>query len=101
MVDCSECGSSGYAISGDLDLLDRLVMKTDARYIIIVEKVFVYFSPFYQISSGFPVSSFQAVSDTRGFVQHAIFQRLAEDRVFNHIPSILITAKGYPDIATR
>ncbi|KAL9406507.1 hypothetical protein Peur_003479 [Populus x canadensis] len=70
VVDCSECGSSGYAISGDLDLLDRLVMKTDARYIIIVEK-------------------------------HAIFQRLAEDRVFNHIPSILITAKGYPDIATR
>ncbi|KAI5601385.1 hypothetical protein BDE02_01G089100 [Populus trichocarpa] len=70
VVDCSECGSSGYAISGDLDLLDRLVMKTDARYIIIVEK-------------------------------HAIFQRLAEDRLFNHIPSILITAKGYPDIATR
>jgi meiotic recombination protein SPO11 len=55
-VDCSECGSSGYAISGDLDLLDRLVMKTDARYIIIVEKVFVYFGPFNQISSGFPVS---------------------------------------------
>ncbi|KAG5228313.1 meiotic recombination protein [Salix suchowensis] len=70
MVDCSECGSSGYAISGDLNLLDRLVMKTDARYIIIVEK-------------------------------HAIFQRLAEDRVFNHIPIILITARGYPDIATR
>ncbi|CAK7335609.1 unnamed protein product [Dovyalis caffra] len=70
VVDCSECGSSGYAISGDLNLLDRLVMKTDARYIIIVEK-------------------------------HAIFQRLAEDRVFNQIPSILITAKGYPDIATR
>ncbi|KAK9072897.1 hypothetical protein SSX86_009332 [Deinandra increscens subsp. villosa] len=32
---------------------------------------------------------------------HAIFQRLVEDRVFNQIPSILITAKGYPDIATR
>ncbi|ERM96492.1 hypothetical protein AMTR_s00001p00260080 [Amborella trichopoda] len=31
----------------------------------------------------------------------AIFQRLAEDRIFNHIPSILVTAKGYPDIATR
>lgn len=35
------------------------------------------------------------------FVQHAIFQRLAEDRIFNQIPRILITAKGYPDIATR
>ncbi|XP_027183324.1 meiotic recombination protein SPO11-2 [Coffea eugenioides] len=69
-VDCSTCGSSGYAISGDLNLLEKLIMKTDARYIIVVEK-------------------------------HAIFQRLAEDCVFNHIPSILITAKGYPDIATR
>ncbi|KDP34754.1 hypothetical protein JCGZ_11275 [Jatropha curcas] len=70
VVDCTECGSSGYAISGDLNLLDKLVMRTDARYIIVVEK-------------------------------HAIFQRLAEDRIFNQIPSILITAKGYPDIATR
>lgn len=69
-VDCSECGSSGYAISGDLNLLEKLQMKTDARYIIVVEK-------------------------------HAIFQRLAEDRLFNQIPCILITAKGYPDIATR
>ncbi|KAI5655416.1 hypothetical protein M9H77_32603 [Catharanthus roseus] len=70
MVDCSACGSSGYAISGDLNLLENLLMKTDAHYIIVVEK-------------------------------HAIFQRLAEDRVFNQIPSVLITAKGYPDIATR
>ncbi|KAI8569670.1 hypothetical protein RHMOL_Rhmol02G0295400 [Rhododendron molle] len=70
VLDCSACGSSGYAISGDLNLLEKLVMKTDARYIIVVEK-------------------------------HAIFQRLAEDCVYNQIPSILITAKGYPDIATR
>ncbi|GMY30413.1 meiotic recombination protein SPO11-2 isoform X1 [Fagus crenata] len=69
VVDCSACGSSGYAISGDLNLLEKLILKTDARYIIVVEK-------------------------------HAIFQRLAEDRIFNQIPSILITAKGYPDIAT-
>ncbi|KAK6158278.1 hypothetical protein DH2020_005592 [Rehmannia glutinosa] len=70
VVDCSACGSSGYAISGDLNLLEKLVMKSDARYIIVVEK-------------------------------HAIFQRLAEDRIFNQIPCILITAKGYPDIGTR
>ncbi|KAA8520873.1 hypothetical protein F0562_011546 [Nyssa sinensis] len=70
VVDCCACGSSGYAISGNLNLLEKLVMKTDARYIIVVEK-------------------------------HAIFQRLAEDCIFNQIPSILITAKGYPDIATR
>ncbi|KAL2516766.1 Meiotic recombination protein SPO11-2 [Abeliophyllum distichum] len=69
-VDCAACGFSGYAISGDLNLLETLVMKSDARYIIVVEK-------------------------------HAIFQRLAEDRIFTLIPCILITAKGYPDIATR
>lgn len=39
VVDCSACGSSGYAISGDLNLLEKLAMKTDARYIILVEKV--------------------------------------------------------------
>ncbi|KAI3522596.1 hypothetical protein L1887_00505 [Cichorium endivia] len=69
-IDCTTCGSSGYAISGDLNLLEKLVMKTDANYIIVIEK-------------------------------HAIFQRLAEDKVFNQIPCILITAKGYPDLATR
>ncbi|KAI5439997.1 hypothetical protein KIW84_025383 [Lathyrus oleraceus] len=69
-VDCSVCGSSGHTVSGDLSLLDKLVLNADARYIIIVEK-------------------------------HAIFQRLAEDRFFSQIPSILITAKGYPDMATR
>ncbi|KAL0283815.1 UNVERIFIED_CONTAM: Meiotic recombination protein SPO11-2 [Sesamum angustifolium] len=58
VFDCSACGSSGYSISGDLSLLEKLVMKSDARYIIVVEK-------------------------------HAIFQRLAEDRVFNQIPCIL------------
>ncbi|XP_057802778.1 meiotic recombination protein SPO11-2 [Salvia miltiorrhiza] len=70
VIDCSVCGSSGYAISGDLNFLENLVIKSDARYIIVVEK-------------------------------HAVFQRLAEDRLFNQIPCILITAKGYPDIGTR
>ncbi|KAK7406089.1 hypothetical protein VNO78_07706 [Psophocarpus tetragonolobus] len=70
VVDCSLCGSSGFPISGDLNLLENLVLHADARYIIIVEK-------------------------------HAIFQRLTEDRFFHQIPSILITAKGYPDMATR
>ncbi|TQD71389.1 hypothetical protein C1H46_043077 [Malus baccata] len=70
VVDCAACGFSGHNISGDLNSVEKLMMKTDARYIIVVEK-------------------------------HAIFQRLVEDRVFNQIPSILITARGYPDIATR
>lgn len=42
-----------------------------------------------------------SVISQTGCVQHAIFQRLTEDRVFNQIPCIFITAKGYPDIATR
>ncbi|KAF6157598.1 hypothetical protein GIB67_037171 [Kingdonia uniflora] len=51
-------------------------------------------------SLGIMASSRGAVAG-RLVLQHAIFQRLAEDRIFNQIPSILITAKGYPDIATR
>jgi meiotic recombination protein SPO11 len=31
----------------------------------------------------------------------AAFQRLAEDKFFNYIPSIVITASGQPDMATR
>lgn len=70
VIDCSMLGQAGHVISGDLNLLNKLVFHSDARYVIIVEK-------------------------------DAIFQRLAEDRLFNRIPCILITAKGYPDIATR
>lgn len=31
----------------------------------------------------------------------AIFQRLSEDRLYDKLPCILITAKGMPDLATR
>ncbi|MHA2334951.1 MAG: hypothetical protein ACXAEU_23180, partial [Candidatus Hodarchaeales archaeon] len=31
----------------------------------------------------------------------AAFQRLAEDKFFNYVPSIIITASGQPDLATR
>ncbi|XP_064996890.1 meiotic recombination protein SPO11-2-like isoform X5 [Musa acuminata AAA Group] len=70
IVDCSMIGHAGYAVTGDLCTLSKLVLHSDARYIIIIEK-------------------------------DAIFQRLAEDHFFNQIPCILITSKGYPDIATR
>ncbi|XP_031495683.1 meiotic recombination protein SPO11-2 [Nymphaea colorata] len=43
-------------------------------------------------------------SDARYIIiveKDAIFQRLAEDRIFDQIPCIMITAKGYPDVATR
>lgn len=69
-VDCSILGPSGHAITGDLNVLSKLIFSSDARYIIVVEK-------------------------------DAIFQRLAEDRIYSHLPCILITAKGYPDLATR
>lgn len=39
-MDCTLCGSSGYVISGDLNLLENWLIKTDAHYIIVVEKVF-------------------------------------------------------------
>ncbi|KAF7096039.1 hypothetical protein CFC21_098050 [Triticum aestivum] len=38
-------------------------------------------------------------SDARYLI--VVEKRLAEDRLYNQIPCILITAKGYPDIATR
>lgn len=41
-VDCKCCGPSGHAISGDLNLLENLAMKTDARYIIVIEKVLLH-----------------------------------------------------------
>ncbi len=31
----------------------------------------------------------------------AIFNRLAEDQFYDYVPSILVTAKGQPDVATR
>ena len=40
-------------------------------------------------------------NDTSFALQDAVFQRLAEDRFFDTVPTILITAKGYPDLATR
>lgn len=46
VVDCAACGFSGHNISGDLNSLEKLMMKTDARYIIVVEKVlFFWLSP--------------------------------------------------------
>lgn len=50
------------------------------------------------------LSKLNLCSDARYLIlveKDAIFQRLAEDRLYNQLPCILITAKGYPDIATR
>lgn len=35
------------------------------------------------------------------FVCAAVFQRLVEDGLCHHVPCVLITGRGYPDVATR
>ncbi|CAI7752014.1 unnamed protein product [Closterium sp. NIES-53] len=74
-IDCTSRGSAGVSITGNLWNIEKLTFKTDARYIIVVEKI--------------------------GMVQDTVFQRLVQDRLFQEIPCILITAKGFPDLATR
>ncbi|CAM6084838.1 unnamed protein product [Calypogeia fissa] len=70
VINCMTLKSHARVISGDITYLEKLKYKSDARYILVVEK-------------------------------EAIFQRLAEDRFFMMVPSIIITGKGYPDLATR
>ncbi|XVF70561.1 hypothetical protein PTKIN_Ptkin11bG0171700 [Pterospermum kingtungense] len=70
-VDCSARGIYGYAVSSDLKLLESTVMRSDARYIIVVEKEVI----------------FQELVLDRAFNQN--------------IPCILLTASGCPDTATR
>jgi DNA topoisomerase VI subunit A len=38
-IDCFILGASGHAITGDLNVLSKLNLSSDARYIIVVEKV--------------------------------------------------------------
>jgi len=33
--------------------------------------------------------------------KEGIYTRLSEDRIFDSVPCILVTGKGYPDVATR
>ncbi|XVF82774.1 hypothetical protein PTKIN_Ptkin16aG0076500 [Pterospermum kingtungense] len=72
-VDCfaNGNGSSRCLVSGDLKLLERLVMRTDACCIIVVEKDAI----------------FERLASDHVFTQN--------------IPSILLTTNGYPDTATR
>ncbi|KAJ7553112.1 hypothetical protein O6H91_06G084500 [Diphasiastrum complanatum] len=70
VVDCTRLGPSGHIITADLGFLEGLRFRSDARYILVVEK-------------------------------DAIFQRLSEDRYFQSFPAIILTAKGYPDLASR
>ena len=58
-------------IVGDIAAISRWEMRGDFRYVLIVEK-------------------------------HAVFNRLfSEERVHTRLPCVVITAKGFPDLATR
>ncbi|KAH7428336.1 hypothetical protein KP509_10G088000 [Ceratopteris richardii] len=70
VLDCTNTGSAGQVITGDLNCIQNWRFQSDARYILVVEK-------------------------------DAIFQRLQEDKFFYSVPCIIITAKGYPDLASR
>eukprot|EP00698_Gefionella_okellyi_P024931 TRINITY_DN8953_c0_g1_i2.p1 TRINITY_DN8953_c0_g1~~TRINITY_DN8953_c0_g1_i2.p1 ORF type:complete len:383 (+),score=38.44 TRINITY_DN8953_c0_g1_i2:56-1204(+) len=61
-------------------------------------------------SGGMPIpgdvfnQTIQCESDARYIIvieKDGIFERLMEDRFFEQVPAILITAKGFPDMATR
>eukprot|EP01103_Thecamoeba_quadrilineata_P018657 TRINITY_DN720_c0_g1_i11.p1 TRINITY_DN720_c0_g1~~TRINITY_DN720_c0_g1_i11.p1 ORF type:complete len:174 (+),score=3.63 TRINITY_DN720_c0_g1_i11:306-827(+) len=57
-----------------------------------------------KIISGDPFSITEFTSNARYIIvveKEAIFWRLAQDELYKTIPSIIITAKGYPDLATR
>lgn len=69
-IDCTQLGTNGMQITGDIRSLEAYTFQSDARYILVVEK-------------------------------DAVFQRLSEDRFFMAFPSILVTAKGFPDLASR
>ena len=50
------------------------------------------------------ILQFQYHSDALAIVvieKDAIFQRLNQDRFYDSLPCILVTAKGMPDLATR
>lgn len=38
-IDCSSLGPAGYPITGDFGILDSMRFDSDARYILVVEKV--------------------------------------------------------------
>uniref|UniRef100_A0A0D9X4K9 DNA topoisomerase (ATP-hydrolyzing) n=1 Tax=Leersia perrieri TaxID=77586 RepID=A0A0D9X4K9_9ORYZ len=40
-VDCSILGPSGHAITGDMNMLSKFIFSSEARYIIVVEKVYL------------------------------------------------------------
>eukprot|EP00741_Cyanophora_paradoxa_P007467 tig00000128_g7222.t1 len=70
-VDCSRLGATGRAIPGDLDLIRGAELDVQDARCLVVVE------------------------------KDGIFQWLSEERFFESVPCILVTGKGYPDLATR
>ncbi|KAL2610667.1 hypothetical protein R1flu_029240 [Riccia fluitans] len=55
----------------------------------------------YLPSSSLDTDETPCVADNASPAEETVFQRLASDRFYDFAPSIIITGKGYPDLATR
>ncbi|KAF0705836.1 hypothetical protein AaE_014361 [Aphanomyces astaci] len=75
-VDCAKDGPSGRPITRDILRLHHDQIDSDARFILVIEKDGIMSA-------------------------YSIFNRLSEDLFFDAMPCILVTGKGFPDLATR
>ncbi|GIL76358.1 hypothetical protein Vretifemale_5972 [Volvox reticuliferus] len=86
-VDCSTAGPSGRALPGDLATIARFGLQLMPA------------------ATGPGVGASGGVAAGSGYLlvveKDAVFQRLAEDRIWDHLPCVLLTARGMPDLATR
>lgn len=101
-IDC--CASGCKALPGDCNTILNYCFKTAAQYIVVVEKDVSMSSS--QWLQQLRLSFEQAAKHCSGmvskhFVLQAIFQRLVDDCFYDLAPSIIVTAKGMPDLATR
>ncbi|KAG2425773.1 hypothetical protein HXX76_013398 [Chlamydomonas incerta] len=94
-LDCATAGPAGRPLPGDLAAIGRLGLQLTAGY-----------------GAGASTAGSAASAGGGGggggagvylvvVEKDAAFQRLAEDRLWERLPCVLITAKGFPDVATR
>ena len=90
---------TGKQIPGDTALIAHLQFQTDAQAIIVIEKV----RRRCNTASTVNATGVSILSEHWSLcAQDAVFLQLSEDRFFETVlPSVLITAKGMPDLSTR
>ncbi|KAG2447509.1 hypothetical protein HYH02_007434 [Chlamydomonas schloesseri] len=93
-LDCTTAGPAGRPLPGDLSAIGRLGLQLTAGY--------------GAAGAGAGATAGGGAGATAGagvylvvVEKDAVFQRLAEDRLWEALPCVLVTAKGVPDIATR